>query len=267
MELLSINEMPLREAALAYAELGWPVLPLRPKLKQPATKHGLHDASISKNRIEQWWDQWPTANIGLRTGIAFDALDLDGEAGVNAFIKIKPDYSHSGPVSSTGSGYHLLFKMSGAKNSAKIEDVPIDFRGRNGYIVVSPSVHPQGHRYRWLSDGPVPAVPPWLAAYLFRPRVERLSDPNDPALRDAIDKAGNLVDIFQAMGREVLRGPNGLMVLSCPFHPGDNDPSLYIYPNNTFYCFGCGNHADPSKAGWGDALNVRKWLKTGKLRG
>lgn len=266
MDLIQINEMPLREAALAYAELGWPVLPLKPRMKQPATKHGLHDASISRRKIEKWWDMWPDANIGLRTGIAFDALDLDGKQGVIEFYKIKPEYYHNGPISATGTGYHLLFKPSGSKNHAKIEDVPIDFRGRNGYIVVSPSVHPLGHTYKWQQGGSVPAVPPWLAAFLFRPRVLRTTDPNDPALKEALNNAGSLVDLFSAMGREVLPGPDNLLVLSCPFHPGDNEPSLYIYPNNTFYCFGCGNHADPSKAGWGDALNVKKWLKTGKLR-
>lgn len=263
---LQVNELPLREAALAYAELGWPVLPLKPRQKQPATKHGLHDASISRSVINEWWDRWPTANIGLRTGIAFDALDLDGRSGVEALYKMKPEYYHPGPISATGNGYHLLFKVSGSKNHAKMADVPIDFRGKNGYIVVAPSVHPLGHKYRWQQGGTVPVVPPWLAAYLFQPKVTRTTDPNDQALKEALDRAGDLVEIFTAMGREVLRGPNNLMVLSCPFHEGDNEPSLYIYPNNTFYCFGCGNNADRTRAGWGDALNVKKWIKTGKLR-
>jgi len=29
----------------------------------------------------------------------------------------------------------------------------------------------------------------------------------------------------------------------CPLH-ADNDPSFFIYPNNTFHCFGCGEHGD-----------------------
>lgn len=32
----------------------------------------------------------------------------------------------------------------------------------------------------------------------------------------------------------------------CPFHKGDREPSLYVYPNDTYYCFGC--HV------WGDAV-------------
>lgn len=32
----------------------------------------------------------------------------------------------------------------------------------------------------------------------------------------------------------------------CPFHKGDREPSFTIYPNETYYCFGCGV--------WGDAV-------------
>lgn len=35
-------------------------------------------------------------------------------------------------------------------------------------------------------------------------------------------------------------------VIRCPFHEDDNDPSFTIYPNNTYYCFGCNV--------WGDAV-------------
>lgn len=32
--------------------------------------------------------------------------------------------------------------------------------------------------------------------------------------------------------------------LHCPFHSGDRTPSFRIYPNDSFYCFGCGAHGD-----------------------
>jgi DNA primase len=29
----------------------------------------------------------------------------------------------------------------------------------------------------------------------------------------------------------------------CPFHD-ENNPSFFIYPNNSYYCFGCGVHGN-----------------------
>src|SRR5712664_4067730 len=70
--------------ALAYAKMGMPVFPLHEIVscdcscgrtpcssmgKHPRTKNGVKDATINPGQIEQWWTQWPTANIGIATGI------------------------------------------------------------------------------------------------------------------------------------------------------------------------------------------------------
>lgn len=260
MKLITLNESTLLEAALTYAKLGWPVLPLVPKKKHPITENGLKDASINPSKITEWWSRWPKANIGVRTGFVFDVLDLDGEAGISAFAKGHPEYVHRGPISDTGGGYHMLFKVTGSKNHAHMWGEPIDFRGEGGYIVAAPSTHPLGHQYRWIRESEsLPVAPAWLRAVLFQPKLVRTTDRNDPALQEALEKAGDLRDVFSSMGRTIVpAGGDFLGRLSCPFHQGDNDPSLYIYPNNTFNCFGCG--------AWGDALNVKKWIRTGKLR-
>jgi hypothetical protein len=39
---------------------------------------GLHDATTNTDVIRSWWQAHQTANIGLRTGVAFDVVDLDG---------------------------------------------------------------------------------------------------------------------------------------------------------------------------------------------
>ena len=40
-----------------------------------------------------------------------------------------------------------------------------------------------------------------------------------------------------------IRIVGGKKVTSCPFHT-EKTPSFFIYPRNTFYCFGCGAHGN-----------------------
>lgn len=168
------TETNLLAAALEYAALGWPVLPLHSwtgtrctcgrddcssPAKHPRTKSGLHDATTDTNKISDWWRQWPTANVGLRTGVAFDVLDVDGAEGETNLVDhlVTADATlPGGPASFTGGdGRHLLFQPTGAGNRAGI--LPkVDWRGTNGYIVAPPSLHATGNRYRW--DDP-PSTP------------------------------------------------------------------------------------------------------------
>lgn len=248
----------LREEAIAYAQRGWPVLPLRPRDKPPLTKHGLHDATTKIEIAEHWWDQWPEANIGLRTGIAFDVLDIDGPAGLKSMADF--NYKHIGPVSKTGKGYHLLFQVTGAKNGAAMRP-GLDFRGNGGYIVAPPSIHPLGHAYAWShysSTLPLPEPPEWLLDMVMPkptlPSAGSILFPNP-----AVDTMRERLDIEEQLGRlgVTLRSLGKRRVARCPFHE-DSTPSLTVYPDDTFYCFGC--------QAWGDALNVANFRLKGALR-
>lgn len=49
-----------------------------------------------------------------------------------------------------------------------------------------------------------------------------------------------LRETMEGYGIEIKR--NGFC--RCPFHQGDNTPSMKIYPNDTYNCFGCGANGD-----------------------
>jgi bifunctional DNA primase/polymerase-like protein len=66
--LPELNMWPLPWAAYFYASCGIPVHPLRPGAKEPATAHGVNDASLDLDQIRVWWNADPRYNIGLRCG-------------------------------------------------------------------------------------------------------------------------------------------------------------------------------------------------------
>jgi hypothetical protein len=62
------------------------------------------------------------------------------------------------------------------------------------------------------------------------------------------DPFNDLLAAAQAIGLQPRR-KGSRYVLNCIYHDGDNEASLTLYPNQRFYCFGCG--------AWGDARDLR----------
>lgn len=251
--LPELNTGDLLNAALAYAERGWPVLPLQPRDKRPLGRlvpNGLNDATIDQTQILAWWIDTPTANIGLRTGVAFDVLDVDGPDGISSMAQLAPGYQHPGPLGSTGKGFHLLFNVTGARNATK--KMPgLDFRGQSGYIVAAPSIHPNGHSYLWRRDGPLPEPTDWLDQLVTKPRIDRAPSSIDPS------ELENIVYVFMNLFGSLrqLRSIGNRFLTNCIWHE-DSTPSLVLYDeNNSFYCFGCDE--------WGDTLDLKRSFSSG----
>lgn len=168
---MTVVSIGLRGAALDYGRRGWPVLPLIGK--RPLTSHGVKDATTDKEQIEQWWAEWPDANIGLATGIAFDVLDIDtGHGGRESFDQLLAEYDTFEAdtyIVKTGSGgWHYYFTPMGAGNRAGMRP-GLDWRGKGGYVVAPPSVHPAtGREYRVVEAYKISEAPGWLVE-LVRP--------------------------------------------------------------------------------------------------
>lgn len=163
------------EDALKYATKGWAVLPLNGKI--PVTSNGLDDASCDPSVISGWFKNRPKLNVGLRTGICFDVLDFD-------FVPPSDFYNYETPMTKTGKGIHILVQPTGSGNRAGIlfdENGKVDIRGRRGYIVAPPSVHPDSkERYAWIKsmDTPIMRASGTLAELIAPPpKKERTSLP------------------------------------------------------------------------------------------
>lgn len=154
----------MKDQALQYARLGLAVFPIRPRSKQPLTPHGFKDASKELQQIEEWWNRWPAANIGIATGqvsgglVVID-LDVDKDKGIDGRVTLREWEAVHGKLPDetwlaiTGrGGYHYFYRDTATvKNRAGLYE-GIDIRGDGGYIVAPPSIHPNGHAYEWEQD-------------------------------------------------------------------------------------------------------------------
>lgn len=176
--MTSTNNL-LLEAALRYAELGYPVFPCAPGGKVPLTEHGFLQATTDPAVIEEWWLFHPSANVGIATaGLA--VIDIDGTS--NPWLAGAPERGHDlavAPLSLTPrGGNHRLFRQPAGKRWRCTEGrlaEQVDTRADGGYLVVPPSMVEGGKGYRWapgmeLDDPPeqLPTPPSWLVADLDR---------------------------------------------------------------------------------------------------
>ena len=183
----------LVQVAARYADHGWPVLPLHtPQAthgcscrdrdcgspgKHPRTRRGLLNASTDSDQVREWWSRWPTANIGVATGAPAGLLvvDVDLPDGPASLARLEDTHGPLPPTCEqrTGSGgRQLLFAHPGDEigNRAALEP-GIDVRGDGGYVVVPPSLHVSGERYRWVGRVPPSEPPAWLVAHIDRTRA------------------------------------------------------------------------------------------------
>ncbi len=187
----------LGRVAVALAEMGFAVFPLKPKDKVPDTRHGCKDATTDPAQVERWWRERPDRNIGIACGSASGgllAIDFDDhpERGVVGTERLGEWERGHGALPETCSqvtgsgGYHLLYRVpEGAKAPTYANQaLGVDARGEGAYIVAPPSVHPCGRRYEWETPPeelmPQPAdanVMAFVEAHRDRPSAARADAP------------------------------------------------------------------------------------------
>jgi len=132
--------------ALTCAERGWPVFPCKPGTKEPATRHGFHDAITDPDQIRSWWARLPEANLAIATGAPGpDVLDVDhhGDAGngYSALTMLKRAgllHNAGAVVRTPHGGLHIYFAGS-SQASGRLPRRHLDFKAAGGYVVAPPS--------------------------------------------------------------------------------------------------------------------------------
>ena len=169
---------PVYEQAVKYVDSGWSVLPVRPEEKRPYMTNWLQyqHNKATKETGESWFTNLAGAGVGMVTGKISGIVVLD----VESYCKIPIEellkrYPTQLVARSGGGGYHLYYTYpQGVGRIANRVGIfeGADLRADGGFIVLPPTMHPNGSRYEWISEGVPGAFPRALLELEARPRAQ-----------------------------------------------------------------------------------------------
>jgi hypothetical protein len=153
--------------------------------KHPKTATGLKEATTDERQIVRWWGRWPDANIGGATGGAIRLLvvDVDPKSGGDASLCDLVE-AHGGEwlntlhVETGSLGSHFFYTYPAdveLRNSAGALAPGIDTRAEGGYVVLPPSLHVSGRRYRLKETVTIQPAPVWIIEEFTRPAEQKPS--------------------------------------------------------------------------------------------
>jgi hypothetical protein len=178
--------MNFLRAAEHYVVLGFHVFPLKPGSKEPATKHGVHDATDDADLLSDYARWYPNANIGVGCGpdSCITVVDVDKHHGgieiLNALIKQHGDMPKCPMAQTPQGGFHLYFDYTPRLgNSNGRLGQGIDVKTQGGYVVLPPSYWDgtkkgqkvaAGGSYKWVRPplgSDMPRMPHWMLKLLL----------------------------------------------------------------------------------------------------
>jgi hypothetical protein len=225
---------------MVYGRAGWAVFPLaeggkKPLIPKSRGGHGFEDATTDLAQIDEWWTEYPAANIGAPTGLTFDVLDVDVRkkgtgyeplerlrlagllAGVEAEARTRND------------GRHLFYPASGS-NCRSFRNKFLDIKAKGGYVVLSPSKVPADEgiegpgEYSWLDFDPQKTQRTPLD-------VAAISEFLQPATRFDPQKtqktSGDYWDQFKTTTGDPSKQASGVIAFVQAAGVGDRNPALF----------------------------------------
>ena len=192
--------LPVVASRLAAA--GVPLFPCVPGAKRPLTAHGFHDATTEPAQVQQWWERYPEANIGVPTGQASGLVvvdvdvrsETDGYAAFGSAHRAGLTHGWGVLVSTPSGGMHSYYPAApdSEQRSWQAARAGVDFRGDGGYIITPPSVvenegSAASYRVTRVADAsPRPVDASRLREFLD-PRPTPPARPSSPGLRREAD--------------------------------------------------------------------------------
>ncbi len=194
---LPTDDTPVAAAAEMYAQLGLTpvalyglaggrcacgsaICPERSYGKHPIGEGWEKRASADPDRVREAF-RGHRGNIGLLMGATHVAIDADGPTGLASLQSLNlPDTL---TARSGSGGEHRIFRFAPNHDAEAVTNrtfLPkLDAKTRNGQVVVAPSLHRSGERYRWL----LPVLPAVLPDHAYAVLIARAAPSEQKAPR------------------------------------------------------------------------------------
>ena len=263
------------EAALLYADRGWPVFPCLQDGKLPLTQHGFKDATTNEDQIRRWWSRTPDANLGIALGVAgLVVIDPDRHEGkpdglvaLQELEKAHGRLPDAPSVETPSGGFHHYFA-----GHAKTRTLApgLDLKGDGGYIIAPPSTF-DGIAYRWTrtlspDDLAPPELPDWVAKLAGRNESRSFSN-TSPVGEEELRKSSTWLVNWMERKRSwfdqngiAVRGPATwdhdnrfrYVFTPCPWNSEHNDAAAWVGVNDHgAVVAGCHHNSCPyAEANW-----------------
>ena len=146
--------------------------------KHPLTVHGYKDATLQQEQITQWHKETQgLCNWATATGKGMCVLDDDAYKKLQGLEPYKP-LPETFAVETGGGGLHYYFRLpNGISLPCKTGILPgCDLKADGGYVIIPPSMHCKGNRYRLLTswDTPLAPCPQWVIDLALNKKLELL---------------------------------------------------------------------------------------------
>ena len=129
----------MQTAARKLHAMGFRTLPIKPGTKEPATLHGVKDATDSDEMTDAYYAAHPDHGIGV-SGDGFVIFDFDIHNGVDGRDQLQ-DWELPDTLCQTtpSGGYHMIYRTSEEIRPSVNTDIAVDVRGWHSYIVCDPT--------------------------------------------------------------------------------------------------------------------------------
>jgi hypothetical protein len=168
------NHRSLPQHVQFAASLGFRLFPIKPGEKTPLLANWQNIATSDVGQLQTWAMRFPGCNWAVATGNGSRVfvLDVDGEDGALSLAGLEAQHGELPRTLevSTARGRHIYFVSPDIpliRNSASRLGKGLDIRGEGGYVIIPPSVHPNGSIYDYANpEIPVADAPEWLVDQL-----------------------------------------------------------------------------------------------------